>query len=80
MRRFSTSFPDRWSVLNERRSFLASRQALATATLHGTMDEHGCELLLAPSGGPAWPIEPKVTLLGALFESPEDLDNDRRGS
>ena len=37
----------------------AATERRAIGTLHGTMDAYGVEVLLAPTGGPAWPIEPK---------------------
>ena len=44
-------------------------QQLAVGTLHSTMDLNDCELLLAPSGGPAWPIEPKDDFTGQKTRS-----------
>ena len=44
-------------------------QQLAVGTLHSTMDLNDCELLLAPSGGPAWPIEPKDDFTGQKLRS-----------
>lgn len=34
-----------------------------------TMELNECEVLLAPSGGPAWPIEPKDDFTGGLASS-----------
>ena len=37
----------------------ATAEQRAISTLHGTMDKHAVAVLLAPTGGPAWPIEPR---------------------
>jgi amidase len=34
--------------------------------LHGTMDEHSVDVLIAPTCGPAWPIAPKDNFCGGL--------------
>ena len=44
----------------------AAAEQRAIATLHGTMDEHDVAVLLTPTGGPAWPIEPRDDFSGGL--------------
>ena len=44
----------------------ATAEQRAIATLHGTMDKHDVAVLLAPTGGPAWPIEPRDDFSGGL--------------
>lgn len=44
-------------------------QRLARDTLHDTMDQHDVVVLVAPTAGPAWPIEPKDSFTGGLVSS-----------
>ena len=51
------------------RAAAAETQAAATAVYHGTMDAYGVDLLVCPTGGPAWPIEPKDDFTGGMCTS-----------
>ncbi len=45
---------------------VAAIEQRALETLHGTMDEHSVDVLIAPTCGPAWPIAPKDNFCGGL--------------
>ena len=45
---------------------VAAIERRAIETLHGTMDHHRVDCLLAPTCGPAWPIAPKDDFCGGL--------------
>jgi amidase len=50
----------------QHQAIAAAAEQRAIATLHGTMDEHDVAVLLTPTGGPAWPIEPRDDFSGGL--------------